>query len=345
MNKFFVTLIILAVLVLMYFLAPILTPFAIAALLAYLVNPLVKLLMRLRVPHMLSVLAVFLSLLIICVLFILLLVPLIQKQIVTLMEALPGMIAWVQNTILPWINTHFGTQEFINIDTLKTTLASNWSKAGGLATWLLKETLLSGKTLIEWLTNLVLIPVVTFYLLRDWDALIKGIHGLLPRKIAPTVVKLVKECNEVLSAFFRGQLLVMLSLGVMYSIGLSLVGLQLGMIIGLITGLLSIVPYLGVIVGITSASFAAYAQFGTMTSVFAVWGVFAIGQAIESSFLTPRLIGHRIGLHPVAVIFAVLAGATLCGFFGVLLALPVAAVIMVMVRFLNQYYRHSKLYQ
>jgi predicted PurR-regulated permease PerM len=189
------------------------------------------------------------------------------------------------------------------------------------------------------------VPVVTFYLLLDWNKIIKNIDQLLPRSIEPTIAKLIKESDQVLSAFFRGQLLVMLGLSIIYGVGLSLTGLSIGLILGLILGLISIVPYLGLIVGVLIASIAALIQFGTFSSLLSIWLVFLIGQLCESLLLTPYLVGDRIGLHPVAVIFAVLAGGTLFGFFGVLLALPVAAVLMVWLRFLNNRYHKSAFYQ
>lgn len=332
-------------LVSLYYLAPILTPFLVGAILAYLADPLVNRLVRFHIPRILSVVIVFLVLFSVLGLLILLLVPLIQNQMRELANVVPGAIAWLQNTMLPLLKDYFGIDEFINIDTLKTTLADNWTKAGGVAAWLWSSVLHSGFAFVEWIAHLVLIPVVTFYLLRDWDKVVNGVRGLLPRSSEPTVVELATECDGVLSAFFRGQLLVMLSLGIIYSVGLSLVGLSVGLMIGLLAGLLSLVPYLGFIVGIVTASIVAYVQFGTFTSVLLVWLVFMIGQVIESTLLTPNLVGNRIGLHPVAVIFAVLAGGTLFGFFGVLLALPVAAVIMVLLRFVHQRYRHSRLYQ
>jgi predicted PurR-regulated permease PerM len=193
--------------------------------------------------------------------------------------------------------------------------------------------------------NLVLIPVVTFYLLCDWERLVKGCKNLLPKKAAPTMIKLSIECDRVLGAFFRGQLLVMLFLAVFFSIGLSLIGINIGIILGILIGIISIVPYLGMIVGITASSIAAYVEFGTLQSVLLVWVVFGIGQFLESFIVTPRLVGDRIGLHPIVVIFAILAGGCLFGFFGVLLALPVAAVIMVWLRFLMKRYHESPLYQ
>lgn len=345
MNKTFVVVLALAVFCVLYFLAPILTPFLVGAILAYLGDPLVNKLMRLRIPRLLSVIIVFLVLFSILILLILLLIPAIENQVVILTNVIPNIISWLQNTFLPILNSYFGVQEFINVETLKTTLAENWTKAGGIASWLVKSVLHSSLAFVELLTNLILIPVVTFYLLRDWDIVIKGMRNLLPRRAEPTVVNIAQECDSVLSAFFRGQLLVMISLGIIYSLGLSIIGLQIGVMIGLLSGLMCVVPYLGFIVGIVSASIAAFVQFGTFYSVFLVWIVFLIGQGIESTLLTPNLVGDRIGLHPVAVIFSILAGGSLFGFFGVLLALPVAAVIMVLVRYLNQRYRKSKLYQ
>lgn len=328
-----------------YFLSPVLTPFLVAAILAYLANPLVEKMSSFKIPRMISVVLVFCILFFILGLCIFLLVPLIQKQIIALIELVPKVITWIETQFIPWLTTNFGMTEQFNLGTLKNTLSENLGKAGGAAAWVVKTVFHSSITLIEWITNILLVPVVTFYLLRDWHGLLKNLQGLLPRKIEPTVVKLFKECDEVLSAFFRGQLLVMIALGAIYATGLSLVGLQLGIVIGMIAGLMSIVPYLGFIVGIVTASIAAFMQFGTMSAVLLAWIVFAIGQVLESTVLTPLLVGDRIGLHPVAVIFAILAGGSLFGFFGILLALPVAAILMVWLRFLHDRYRHSNLYK
>lgn len=344
-NRFMVLIAIAAIITSLYFLAPILTPFLIAALLAYLGDPLVTKLTNWHIPRLFSVILVFLMLFIVLTLLVLVLIPLIQDQISTLILFVPNLLAWIQQTIIPWISGHLGVTDILNADTVKQTLAENLTKAGGAAAWTFKTILHSGVALIEWLTNLILIPVVTFYLLRDWDMVLKGIHDLLPRKIEGPITHLARECNEVLSAFFRGQLLVMLALGLIYSAGLSLMGLQLGLIIGMLAGLAAVVPYLGFIVGIIAASIAAVVQFGTWISLVEVATVFAVGQMLESMVLTPKLVGDRIGLHPVAVIFAVLAGASLFGFFGVLLALPVAAVIMVLIRFMHHHYRQSQFYR
>ncbi len=345
MNKFLGIFLGVIFVILLYFLAPILTPFLIGMLLAYLVNPVVNLLMRLRLPRVLAVGIVFLVILFTIALLVLLVVPLIQMQLDNMLDAAPVFIAWLQESVVPVLKEHLGITSVINVDSLKTELSQNWAKAGGAAGWLFATILHSGFTVLHWLVNIVLIFVVTFYLLYDWQKVVDGLHNLLPRKYEPTVMKLVTECNEVLGAFFRGQLLVMLTLGIYYATGLTLLGLKVGVVVGVMVGLLSLIPYLGIVVGVVTASIAAYVQFGTLVSIVPVLLLFGIGQALDGMFITPKLVGDRIGLHPVAVIFAVLAGGVLFGFFGVLLALPVASVIMVLLRFINSRYRSSKLYQ
>ena len=193
--------------------------------------------------------------------------------------------------------------------------------------------------------NFALIPVVAFYLLRDWDLLVERIHNMIPRQFEVTAVNLIKECDEVLSAFMRGQLLIMFLLGCIYALGLSIIGLDLALLIGMLAGLASLVPYLGFIVGILAASIAAVLQFQEPLPLLYVLLVFGFGQLLEGSVMTPMLVGDRIGLHPVAVIFAILAGGQLFGFVGVLLALPIAAVIMVFVRHIYDRYKDSHYYE
>lgn len=336
---------------LLHLLAPILTPFLVGALLAYLADPSVRQLMRLRIPRIVSIILVFTILISLIVLFFLFLIPLLTDQINDLVQEIPNIAAWIQNNVVPWFVTHFNAVHTFNLNEFKTdftdVLAKGGllSKAGGVLTWTWTAILKSSAALMSWFLNIILVPVVTFYLLLDWDRLVKGLRDLLPRKVEPVVVKLVKESDEVLSAFFRGQLLVMLCLGIAYAVGLSLVGLKLGIMIGVFAGLLSIVPYLGFIAGVTAASIAAVVQFGDMKAILPVLLVFILANLFDAFFLTPNLVGDRIGLHPVAVIFAVLAGGSLFGFFGVLLALPVAAVTMVWLRYLHERYQHSKIYQ
>ena len=314
---------------LLYLLSPMLTPFLLGALLVYLTNPLVKWLDKWHIPNIISVILVFLFLLSLFILLILMLFPIFQQQLIALMDVIPDIINWLQATIIPRFKT------LINLDTIKSTLSSALPKTGALVSTILD----SSRTVIEWFIDLVLTSVVTFYLLRDWDRVLAGVHSLLPHRIKPTALLLAKECDTVLSAFFRGQLLVMLALGFIYGIGLTLIGLKVGLMIGLIGGLLSIVPYLGSIFVVIMGALTALIEYGTWQSIAWVALVYVVGQTIEGYVLTPYLVGERIGLHPVAVIFAIMAFGTLFGFFGVLVALPVAAVIMVLLRFLRTQYQ------
>lgn len=330
--------------VLLYLLAPVLTPFMVAAILAYMGDPLVDRLEAIKISRTLSVVIVFLVLTLIAGLILLLVVPLLQSQFVILGNKIPAYFDVIQHQFLPWFNAHFHVDLQLDSKTLKTSLQSHWKEAGSLARTLTTYITQSGVLLVAWLANMLLIPVVTFYLLRDWDVMVARIREMLPRKSEPVISRLARSADEVLGAFLRGQLLVMLGLATIYSLGLWIVGLDIAFLIGLIAGLVSFVPYLGFIVGIVAAVLAALLQFHDGMHLLYVVLVFGIGQAMEGMVLTPLLVGDRIGLHPVAVIFAVLAGGQLFGFLGVLLALPAAAVIAVVLRYLHERYRDSSLY-
>jgi predicted PurR-regulated permease PerM len=331
--------------VLVWLLAPVLTPFAVAALLAYLGDPLVDRLEHWRLSRTSAVAIVFALMTIAIVGVVLLLIPMLERQIGAFIEQLPRYIDWVQGRVLPWVEVNTGVDlEAFDPAQLMTMLRENWKSAGGVAATLLGGLSKSGLAVLGWIANVLLIPVVTFYFLRDWDVLVARVRELLPRAVEPTVSQLARESDSVLGAFLRGQLSVMLALGTIYAIGLWAVGIDLALLIGLLAGLVSFVPYLGVFVGAAAGIIAALVQHGDWLHPLLVVGVFAIGQTLEGFVLTPWLVGDRIGLHPVAVIFAIMAGGQLFGFLGVLLALPVAAVAMVLLRYLHRRYTASRLY-
>lgn len=331
--------------ILLYLLSPILTPFMVAAILAYISDPLVDRLEARKLPRTLAVVTVFVSLTLIAVLTLLVLVPMIERQIEVFAEKLPSYINLFQTKLLPYIYQFLGVTEADGqLPDLKSSLQNYWGTAGGFTQNALASVTRSGLAFVGLIANLLLIPVVTFYLLRDWDHLVNRMNELIPRRSQPIVARLTRESDEVLGSFLRGQMMVMMALAVIYSIGLSIVGLDLAMLIGLSAGLISFVPYLGFIVGILFAGVAVLVQFQDIIHLGYIAIVFGIGQAIEGMVLTPLLVGDRIGLHPVAVIFAVLAGGQLFGFIGVLLALPVAAVIAVILRYLHERYMESGLY-
>jgi predicted PurR-regulated permease PerM len=323
---------------------PVLMPFFVSMILAYLGDPLADRLEKRGLSRRLAVSVVFLLLTLIVTLTLLLVVPVLGRQLGQLIESLPAVLAWIQETVVPRIRSLTGLDLNPDIDEMRRTIVDNWRETGTFAATLLGQVSRSGLALVAWIGNLALIPVVTFYLLLDWDVIVARIRGWLPRRWEPAAVRLAGECDEVLSAFLRGQLIVMICLGVIYAVGLTLLGVRFGMLIGLLAGLASIVPYLGVIVGISVAGVVAFFQFGDWLVLLGVGAVFAFGQLVESVVLQPKLLGDRIGLHPVAVIFAVLAGGNLFGFTGVLLALPAAAVIMVLLREIATRYKRSALF-
>ena len=330
---------------LVYLLAPVLMPFSFAAMLAYLGDPLTDKLETYRLSRTNAVLVVFSVMTLVFGLVLLLLIPLLELQVENFLSNLPAYVAGLNEIVIPWLQRrfHLGLRP-VNLTQIVGLIKSHWEQAGGIAASLMSSVSHSGGVIAEWLMNLLLIPVVTFYLLRDWDSLVGKAHDLLPRRVAPTVSKLAGEVDTVLGAFVRGQFYVMLALGCIYSVGLWMTGLDLALLIGMLAGLVSFVPYLGSIVGIVTACIAALVQFHQLIDLLPVVIVFVVGQSLEGMVLTPMLVGDKIGLHPVAVMFAVLAGGQLFGFLGILLALPVASVIMVLLRHAHDVYRYSDFY-
>lgn len=334
------------VLLTFYQLLPILSPFLVSILLAYMGDPVVDLLERYKLSRTWGVVVVFVVLSLIMTVLLLVLIPMIGRQLVSLYGLTPQLIDWLQHSALPWLQTTVGLDADVSsLNEIKKMFTENLDKTTDIAQLLLSQVTASSMAFLGWLANMLLIPVVTFYLLRDWDILVAKMRRLLPRQNENLEVQLIAECHEVLGAFMRGQLLVMLALGIVYAVGLTSIGLELGLLIGLLAGLASLVPYLGFVVGISAALVAGLFQFGLDPyPLIGIVAVFSIGQALEGMLLTPLLVGDRIGLHPVAVIFAILAGGQLFGFTGVLLALPVAAVIMVLLRHMHELYKDSDMY-
>lgn len=332
--------------VLIFVLKTVLTPFIIAALIAYLGDPSADKLEARGVSRTWSVVIIFVILTLILVLAVLLLLPMMGAQLDLLRQTVPKYIDWMQTYLLPSLQNYFGVEESSQLlEQFKTAFNQNWAKAGNVVSLVIGQITRSSFAILGWVGSAALIPVVAFYMLRDWDIFIAHIGDLLPRSRIKIISRLALECDAVLGAFLRGQLLIMFSLGTIYTIGLSIVGLDLALLLGMLAGLASVVPYLGVIVGVLAAGTAAIVQFHDWIYLLPVLAVFGVGQMLESLFLTPVLVGDKIGLHPVAVIFAVLAGGQLFGFIGILLALPIAAVAMVLVRHMHHNYKNSVFYQ
>ncbi|MCI2261356.1 MULTISPECIES: AI-2E family transporter [Xanthomonas] len=342
------TAVIVGVLWVVWLLAPILTPFVLALLLGWLGDPLVDRLERAGRSRNMAVTLVFVLMVLLLVLALVILVPMLERQIVTFIDVLPQARDWFIGTAIPWAEQKTGLElmAWLDPERLIDWIRGHWQQAGGVAATFFGYLSRSGFAMVTWVVNLVLLPILTFYFLRDWDLLVARVAATIPRNHVGTITRLAQQSNEVLGAFIRGQFLVMLALGVIYAGGLTLVGLKLGLLIGIVAGLISFIPYLGATTGILLAVLAALVQAKgfDLQLLILVGVVFTVGQLLESYVLTPRIVGDKIGLHPVAVIFAVMAGGQLFGFLGMLLALPVAAVANVLLHYLHEQYRQSELY-
>jgi predicted PurR-regulated permease PerM len=289
---------------------------------------------------------VFLAIALLVAVALMLFIPALAHEATELLKGLPATLVWLQARLAPlltpWIGVDAGGMD---VRGLAEEYLGDWEQSSDVLGYLLGQLTASGKAIFGGVMTLALTPVVAFYLMRDWDSIIERLDNLIPRSQLVVIRSLVRAGDDMLAAFIRGQLLVMIFLGLFYSIGLGLLGVEMALIIGLVAGLASVVPYLGFILGLALASLTAAYQFQDWLHPAYVLGIFLVGQILEGSVLTPWLVGDKIGLHPVAVIFAVLAGGQLFGFSGVLLALPVTAVLMVLVRFSLQQYLQSQWYQ
>lgn len=324
-----------------YCLSPIMAPFVFGALIAYIGDPVVDRLEAFKFSRGLSVALVFTFLIVFLVLFIVLLFPLLNNQLEDIFEKAPKYGNWLDQT-LSQLTALVG----VDVKSLNfQELAKEYiPQAGGVTKNLLTAVFQSGSALVSSIIFMMLTPIIAFYLMRDWDIMVDRIHDLIPHSIRGMVSELAKDSDRMVSAFLRGQFLVMSGLGIIYAAGLSIIGLQSALLVGFIAGLLSFIPYLGTAVGVVLASILFIVQYQDWMSLWQIGLVFFIGQSIEGYVLTPWLVGDRIGLHPLAVIFAVLAGGQLFGFTGVLLALPVSAILAVLIRYGVARYKESDVY-
>lgn len=328
--------------VLLYLLAPILAPFLFAAILAYICNPLVDRMSRRGVPRTLAAALMLVLLMALFVAFMLVMVPLLVRQVRAMMQQIPAYLDWLRTTAGPVLDRQFGVQ--LDIEYVKEWVTEHLADIQHFAVKMLPSITTGGMALVDFVVNFVLVLVVLFYFMRDWNRLTLGISEVVPRRWHPQFVALFSEIDEVLGQFLRGQLMVMLLMGAFYTIALWLVGLDYALSVGMIAGLVTFVPYLGVITGVALATLTGLLQFDDMMRLTWVWGVFVLGNVLEGYVFVPLLVGERIGLHPVAVIFALLAFGQLFGFFGVLLAVPASASLLVWLRHVRRSYLGSGMY-
>jgi predicted PurR-regulated permease PerM len=329
---------------LLYVLSPILAPFLAGAIFAYVLNPLVNRLTGRYLPRIVAVVLVLLFALALVVALALVIVPLFITELQLMSDQLPAFLAWVNEQVAPWLKRRFAIDFQLDIETVKRLAGGALASNQDLLADLLGSLKFGGLALVAFFVNLLLVPVVLFFLLRDWNSLLARVDSMIPRHLHARARKIFGEVDAVLAEFLRGQMIVMLVMSVYYAAALWTTGLDFWLPVGVITGLLVIVPYIGAFTGILLGTIAAVLQFDTMTGVAWVWLAFGIGQAMEGMAVTPLLVGKRIGLHPVAVIFALLAFGQVFGFFGVLLALPASAALLVALRHLTAAYLAGSLY-
>jgi len=332
---------------LLWVLSPVLMPFVVAAVLAYVLSPLVKGLLRISagaLPVLLAVGVVELLFLVVALAILLLVVPILAKELPLMREQLPVLLLKAQAVLAPWLK-ELGIELALDAASLKAFIIKyfNTSVEDSLDGWL-TSLRIGGSVALAVVGNVVLIPVALFYLLADWDRFVAQVVGLVPQRMRPGFDGFVAEVDEVLGQYLRGQLTVMVILAVFYTAGLALFGLDLALPIGVFSGLAVVIPYLGFGVGLVLALLAGLLQFAAWKAAVMVAVVFGLGQLLEGFVLTPRLVGERIGLHPLAVIFALLAFGQVFGFVGVLVALPASAILLVCLRRARQRYLASHLF-
>jgi len=330
---------------LLWLLAPVLTPFAIAGVLGYMLHPAVELLAARRWPRVLAVGLVELLALVAASAVLLLLVPVLIKEFPLLQAQLPPLLDRLAQNLTPWLQK-YGIHVPLDVVSLKAWLAKVLdANSGDWMTAALSSARIGGSVLLSVVGNAVLVPVVLFYLLLDWPRLLTSAQSLIPPRLRSATFGFFEECDTMLGQYLRGQLVVMLVLAVYYSAGLAFAGFDLAVPVGVFTGLAVAIPYVGFGLGLLMALLASMLQFGTMAGLLSVAVVYGLGQLLEGFVLTPRLVGERIGLGPLAVIFALMAFGQLFGFVGVLVALPASAVTVVALRRTRNAYLGSRLYQ
>lgn len=334
----------LALVALFYALGPILTPFAIAAVFAYICDPAVNWLVEKRVPRALAVLGVIFALGGLLALLILMLVPTIYREAVLMIARFPELLEMLNQRLLPWLGQRLGTELSLDTASLKNWMEAHRETAQGMLPALLDRAREGGLVLLAFAANLALIPIVMFYLLQEWPRILSALQTTIPRPLLPRTMRILGDIDKVLSEFLRGQLSVMFLLAVFYSVGLWIAGLKFALPVGVITGLLAFIPFVGFGGGLVLAILAALLQAEGWQLLIGVAVVFGIGQLLESYLLTPYLVGERIGLHPLAVIFSLMAFGQLFGFVGMLIALPASAAMLVGLRELRSAWFASPIY-
>lgn len=344
-NALFWLALVIGLLVFIYLIRSILLPFVMGMAIAYFLDPAADRLQKWGVSRSTSALAIVGVAFSVIILALIIVTPLVVTQLSEMLNAIPAYVAHVEQSLVPYVQQKLSVLSPDMMDEIKTSLTSSTGLIARTSAEFIGRLLTSGMAFVNVISLVLVTPIVAFYLLRDWDKIIAKLNELLPRSHAETIREQMRIINRTLSGFVRGQFNVCLFLGLYYAIGLTLVGLNFGFVIGLATGFLVIFPYVGLLLGAVVGLIVAFVQFNDVQPILMVLAVFVSGQVIEGNFVTPKLVGDKVGLHPAWIIFSILAGAALFGFVGVLLAVPFAAVIGVLTRFAIANYQKSSYYQ
>ena len=332
-------------LIFLFLIRSILLPFVLGVFAAYFLDPAADKMEKMGLSRGISTLLITIGFFMGVTIVSLTIIPVIASQTAGLIAAVPGFVTDFETQYAPQLTERLGHITVIDVNQLKD-MTSNMS---GIAIKVMGDFLAgllqSGMAIVNVISMILITPIVAFYLLRDWDRITSRLDSYLPRSQADTIRQQLAIIDRTLAGFIRGQINGCLILGTFYAVGLSLAGLKFGILIGLATGLLVIFPYVGLMLGMGTGLAVAFFQFDDIQSIFAVFGIFVIGQIVEGYFITPKLVGEKVGLHPVWIIFGMLSGAALFGFVGILLAVPATAVIGVLIGFALERYLHSNYYQ
>lgn len=328
---------------LLWLLTPVLTPFVAAIVIGYVLNPGVDWMEHRRIPRALGVLIAIVALGLLMAAIVLVVLPVVSDQLPLLRDRIPVLLVKIEAAVGPWLR-QMGVGGRLDFAALQKAVTAKLTAGDAASSAILTWLRIGGSALMGWAATLFLIPIVLFYLLLDWHRVIARIGETVPRRWSADVNGMADEADRLLAQYLRGQLLVMLLLAAYYSAGLAIAGFDIALPVGILTGLLVFIPYIGFGLGLLLAIFAALLQFDGWYGLIAVAVVYGLGQFVESFYLTPRLVGERIGLHPLTVIFALLAFGQLFGFVGILLALPASAILSVVFGRLRRHYLNSSFY-
>ena len=328
-----------------YILRSVLLPFVAGIVIGYLLDPLASKLEKFKINRTFATILVMLLVVLIAVPALILLISIINEQIMHFAQMVPGYLSSFAKKIEPVMLELQDKFPALEPDKIREYLRNNMSNGIRLIGRLVRSVITGGFAFVNILSLLLITPVVAFYMLRDWDKFVAKVDDLLPQHSKSAIEQQAREIDCILASFIRGQVMVCVLLGTFYAVGLYLVGLDLGVLVGFGAGLISFIPYVGSISGFVVSLCIAFAQFDNMMPILQVIGVFMVGQFLEGNFLTPKLVGDSVGLHPVWIMFALLAGGVLLGFLGLMIAVPVAAIIGVIVRHAIGNYKISSLYK